>query len=213
MTRPWPELSRPIEGYFLEDFEVDRVFRHATPRTVTSGDVSTYIALTGARNPVHCSEPLARSLGYPSCPVDDLLVFNIAFGKTVPDISYNAVANLGYADVRFLAPVYAGDTISCASEVIGVKANSSGKSGVVYVRSRATNQDGAELLTWARWVMVAARGQTDPRIAAIPELPSEVPASQFAAFSRLTPHASRLATGSARCWDCLLYTSDAADEL
>ena len=135
MNDAWGPRTRPPEGYFLEDFELDRVFRHATPRTVTAGDVSLDIALTGARKPVHCSEPLARSLGHPSCPVDDLLVFNIAFGKTVPDVSYNAVANLGYADVRFRAPVYAGDTLSCESRVIGVKENSSGKTGVVYVSS------------------------------------------------------------------------------
>ena len=61
---------------------------------------------------MHCAEPLARASAIRACPVDDLLVFNIAFGKTVPDISYNAVANLGYADVRFLAPVYAGDTLA-----------------------------------------------------------------------------------------------------
>ena len=122
---------------------------------------------------MHCSEPLARAMGHRSCPLDDLLVFNMAFGKTVPDISYNAIANLGYADVRFLAPVYAGDTITCESEVIGVKENSNGKSGVVYVRSRAFNQDGAEVLAWARWVMVAKRdarraapGDRDPDAAA-----------------------------------------------
>ena len=130
-------VPRPLEGHFLEDFEVDRVFRHATPRTITVGDVALYIALTGARNPVHCSEPLARSMGHRACPVDDLLVFNIAFGKTVADVSYNAIANLGYADVRFREPVYVGDTLACESRVIGVKENSNRKSGVVYVTSRA----------------------------------------------------------------------------
>ena len=152
MSSDWTERSRPLDGYFLEDFQLDRVFHHATPRTVTAGDVSLYIALTGARHPMHCSEPLARSMGHPSCPVDDLLVFNIAFGKTVPDVSYNAVANLGYADVRFRAPVYAGDTLSSESRVIGVKENSNGKNGVVYVTSTAVNQQGVEVLGWDRWV-------------------------------------------------------------
>ena len=63
MSGDWTGRSRPLEGYFLEDFHLDRVFRHATPRTVTAGDVSLYIALTGARHPLHCSEPLARSMG------------------------------------------------------------------------------------------------------------------------------------------------------
>ena len=75
-----------------------QAFVHPTPRTITQGDVALYLGLTGSRNPLHCSQPYAMSLGYPSMPVDDLLVFHIAFGKTVHDISYNAVANLGYAD-------------------------------------------------------------------------------------------------------------------
>lgn len=198
-TRPRDDLGRPAEGYFFEDYAIGRRFRHATPRTLTEGDAALYIALTGARAPLHCSAPLARAAGYRACPLDDLLVFNVAFGKTVPDISYNAVANLGYADVRFLAPVYAGDTLACESEVIGVKANSNGKSGVVYVRSRAHNQDGAEVLAWARWVMVAARAAAGAA-ASVPELPRE--AAQFKVPAFLKPDAiDALATGSARMWE------------
>jgi 2-methylfumaryl-CoA hydratase len=178
--------ARPAEGHFFEDFAVGRRFRHATPRTITEGDASMYIALTGARFPAHCAAPLARALGHPACPVDDLLVFNMAFGKTVPDVSYNAVANLGYADVRFLAPVYAGDTLACESEVVGAKANSNGKSGVVYVRSRALNQHGTE-----------AAGAP-----VIPVLPKEVAASEFRVPGFLAPRAlDAEATGSARLWD------------
>ena len=202
MSRPWREATRPLEGYFLEDFEVDRVFHHATPRTVTAGDVSMYIALTGARHPLHCSEPLARSMGYPSCPVDDLLVFNIAFGKTVPDVSYNAVANLGYADVRFRAPVYVGDTISCQSRVIGVKENSNGKSGVVYVSSTAVNQQGVEVLVWDRWVMVEKRPGAKAPATVIPPLADEVAPSEYHAPRFLEPAAmDHEHTGSTRLWD------------
>jgi len=192
--------SRALEGFFFEDYAVGRRFRHATPRTLTSADQSLYIALTGARHPLHCSAPLARTLGHRDAPLDDLLVFNVAFGKTVPDISYNAVANLGYADVRFLAPVYAGDTLACASEVIGTKANSSGKNGVVYVRSRAENQDGVEVLSWVRWVMVAARG-TAGGLPIVPELPGEVAVSRFAAPSHPVTRALMTATASPRTWE------------
>ena len=202
MTARWVQDSRPLEGYFLEDFEVDRVFHHATPRTITAGDVSLYIALTGARHPVNCSEPLAHSLGYPGCPVDDLLVFNMAFGKTVPDVSYNAIANLGYADVRFRAPLYVGDTLACQSRVIGVKENSSGKSGVVYVSSTAVNQHGAEVLGWDRWVMVAKRAGARAQPTVIPPLADAVAPSEFH-----VPRFLEIAgmdqehTGSARLWD------------
>jgi 2-methylfumaryl-CoA hydratase len=194
--------TRPREGYFFEDYTVGRRHRHATPRTLTDGDAALYIALTGARQPLHCSRPLAYAMGHRACPLDDLLVFNVAFGKTVPDISYNAVANLGYADARFMAPVYPGDTLACESEVIGTKANSNGKSGVVYVRSRAVNQDGVEVLTWIRWVMVARRGGGPLAAPVVPEMPRQVESAQF----RIPPmrNAAGLdthATGGLRLWD------------
>ena len=162
-------------GRFFEDFVFNEVIQHATPRTITAGDCALYIALTGARNPLHCSEPFAQSLGYKTTPVDDLLAFHIAFGKTVPDISVNAVANLGYADVRFLQPVFVGDTLSTSSQVIGLRQNSSGKSGVVWVRSTSINQRGEPVLSWVRWVMVHKNdlNRTAP-MTVVPTLPSFV---------------------------------------
>ena len=77
-------------GHFFEDFRVGQVLRHATPRTVTAGDTALYAALYGSRFVVQSSEAFARAIGYRHAPVDDLLVFNIVFGKTVPDISLNA---------------------------------------------------------------------------------------------------------------------------
>ena len=193
--------TRPLAGYFYEDYTQGRHFRHPTPRTLTEADASLYIALTGARQPVHCSAMLARALGHRACPIDDLLVFNIAFGKTVPDISYNAVANLGYADVRFLAPVYAGDTLSCESEVIGHKPNSNGRAGVVYVRSAAKNQEGAEVLSWNRWVMVGARDKAEGETI-VPSLPAEVKPRDFRVPSFLEVRSlDPGATGSSRNWD------------
>jgi len=187
---------------FFEDFTLGRVFRHATPRTLTTGDAAAYLALTGARNAVHCAEPVARAIGHRASPMDDFLVFNVAFGKTVPDISYNAIANLGYADVRFVAPVYAGDTIACESKVIGLKENSNGRSGVVYVRSVAQNQDGADVLSWIRWVMVAKGGNGAAPAPQVPDLPAEVPAASLAVPAFLRPAAlPHEATGGTKRWD------------
>ncbi len=167
-------------GRFFEDFSLNEVIQHATPRTVSAGDCALYLALYGSRNPLYCSEPFAQSLGYKTAPVDDLLAFHIAFGKTVPDISVNAVANLGYADVRFMQPVFVGDTLSTSSQVIGLKQNSNGKSGVVYVRSTSINQRGEPVLSWVRWVMVH---KNDANAAAptttIPDLPSFVAAENL----------------------------------
>lgn len=162
-------------GRYFEDFSLNEVINHATPRTITTGDVALYIALTGSRNPVHCCAPFAHSLGYSTPPIDDLLAFHIAFGKTVPDISANAVANLGYADVRFLKPVFVGDTLHTTSKVIGLKQNSNGKTGIVWVRSTTINQQNAEVISWIRWVMVHKQdfNQAAPETV-IPTLPNHV---------------------------------------
>ena len=128
-------MTKTISGNFFEDFRIGQTIRHATPRTVTTGDVAIYNGLFGARFAVQSSDAFAKAIGYPRSPIDDLLVFHIVFGKTVPDISLNAVANLGYANCRFLAPVYPGDTLNAVSEVIGLKENSSRKTGIVFVRS------------------------------------------------------------------------------
>ena len=110
-------------GSFFEDFRMGQRIVHATPRTVTAGDVALYTALYGSRFAVNSCAAFAASLGLPGAPVDDLLAFNLVFGKTVPDISLNAIANLGYAAGRFGAPLYCGDTVSTTSTVLGLKQN------------------------------------------------------------------------------------------
>ena len=167
--------AKTNSGNFFEDFRVGQVLKHATPRTLTIGDVAIYMSLYGPRFAVQSSDAFARSLGYPAAPIDDLLVFHIVFGKTVPDISLNAVANLGYASCRFLRPVFAGDTLAASSEVIGVRETSSHDAGVVYIESRGTNQRGEAVLEYVRWVMVRKRDVKAPAPAPIvPTLPERM---------------------------------------
>lgn len=197
------QSAAPNTGNFFEDFSIGRVFTHATPRTLGDGETALYIALTGARHPLHSSRQLAQAMAYADRPIDDVLLFNMAFGKTVPDVSANAVANLGYADVRFLLPVFAGDTISATSEVIGIRETSDGRNGVVHVRSTAFNQEGAAVLTWIRWVLVRKRDPSSPAPAAVvPEIPAMV-APEAIRLPHLTVDAAALcaASGSARLWD------------
>jgi 2-methylfumaryl-CoA hydratase len=190
-------------GSFFEDFRLGQVIRHATPRTVTSADAALYTALYGSRFAVQSSDAFARAIGYPKSPIDDLLVFHIVFGKTVPDISLNAVANLGYADCRFLTPVFSGDTLSATSEVIGLKENSNKQTGVVYVRSRGQNQNGETVLDYVRWVMVRKR---DPAAAIaeekVPTLPASVsPETLGAACPAIKTNAyDRVLAGSDQLW-------------
>ena len=162
-------------GNYFEDFRLGQTIRHATPRTVTTGDVALYTALYGSRFAVQSSDAFAKAVGYRQAPVDDLLTFHVVFGKTVPDVSLNAIANLGYADFKFLTPVYPGDTLSATSEVIGLKENSNKETGVVYVRSTGRNQRGETVLDYARWVMVRKRDKDAPvGPEVVPNLPKSV---------------------------------------
>jgi 2-methylfumaryl-CoA hydratase len=166
-------MSKTSAGNFFEDFRLGQVIEHATPRTVTTGDAALYVALYGTRFAVQSSDAFARLIGYPRAPLDDFLVFHIVFGKTVPDISLNAVANLGYAGCRFLAPVYPGDTLAAGSEVIGLKENSNRKTGIVYVRSTGRRPDGTAVLEFIRWVMVRKRDEAAPAPGdKVPQLPT-----------------------------------------
>src|SRR5215218_2896809 len=149
-------------GRFFEDFRLGQTIRHATPRTVTAADAALYTALYGARFAVQSSNPFAKAVGHPRSPLDDWLVFHVVFGKTVPDISLNAVANLGYADGRFLQPIYPGETLSAVSEVIGLKESSNRETGIVYVRSTGVDATGAPVLTYCRWVLVRKRDAAAP---------------------------------------------------
>lgn len=167
-------------GNFFEDFRLGQEIRHATPRTITVGDVALYQGLFGNRFALQSSDLFAQKIGFPRAPVDDLLVFHIVFGKTVPDISLNAVANLGYADCRFLKPVFPGSTLNAVSEIIGLKENSNKKAGIVYVRSRGFDDTGDAVLDYARWVMVRKRDETaaSPH-EKVPELPKNVEPTQL----------------------------------
>jgi 2-methylfumaryl-CoA hydratase len=161
-------------GRFFEDFVVGDVIRHATPRTVTEGDIALYQALYGNRFVVQSSAAFARTLGYPRGPVDDLITFHVVFGKTVPDVSLNAFANLGYASGRFLKAVYPGDTLSSTSEVIGVRPTSKGDAGVVWVRTRGWLDSGELALDYVRWVLVKVQGGRPLPETVVPTLPEAV---------------------------------------
>jgi 2-methylfumaryl-CoA hydratase len=196
-------MSKTTPGNFFEDFHVGQELRHATPRTVTVGDVALYTGLYGNRFALASSDVFARSLGLKAAPIDDMLVFHIVFGKTVPDVSLNAVANLGYAEGRFGAPVYPGDTLATTSRVIGLKENSNRQTGIVYVRSTGTNQDGATVLDYCRWVMVRKRDPLAPAPAEqVPALADSVAAADLAVPAELRAAAfDCIASGSPFLWE------------
>ena len=196
-------MSKTNPGNFFEDFTVGQVIAHATPRTITDGDRALYGSLYPTRFAVPSSAAFAAACGLTNAPVEELIGFHIAFGKTVPDVSLNAVANLGYAELRFHRPLSSGDTLTTSSEVIGLKENSNGKTGVVYVRSTAIDQNGDVAIDWARWVMVNKRDQTAPAPeTVVPELakvvdPSDLVVPTGLDFSRY----DFVAAGEQHRWD------------
>lgn len=167
-------------GRFFEDYKLGQELVHAIPRTVSGGERALYHALYPARHAIYSSDEFARALGLTSAPLDDLAGFHIVFGKTVPDISLNAVANLGYAEGRFLKPVEIGDTLRSVSEVIGLKQNSNGRTGVVWVHSRGLNQRDEVVIDYKRWVMVKKKNLDAPAPeTVIPQLAASLTADQL----------------------------------
>ncbi len=168
---------KTTQGNFFEHFSVGQVFNHAVPRTVSGGERALYQALYPSRFALYSSDEFARDCGLPASPLEELIVFHLVLGKTVPDISLNAVANLGYAECRFLQPVFAGDTLRARSKIIGVKQNSTGKTGVVWLRTTGLNQRDETVLEYVRWVMLRKSDLTKPAPqTVIPELAAAMPA-------------------------------------
>ena len=173
-------MTKTNQGRFFEDYSVGQLIRHAVPRTISGGERALYHALYPARHALYSSDAFAQSCGLGRAPMDDLIAFHTVFGKTVPDVSLNAVANLGYAEGRWLAPVYPGDTLVSSSEVIGTKQNSNGKTGVVWVRTTGNNQHGRDVLSYVRWVMVRKRDvEAISAETVVPELKLSVAASDL----------------------------------
>jgi 2-methylfumaryl-CoA hydratase len=187
-------------GNFFEDLHPGQVLRNPVPRTITAGDVALYIALYGDRRPLYCSDEFARSLGFERAPVADLLVFHIVFGRAVGEISLNSPGNLGYAGVRFLRPVFTGDTLRAETETLGWRETSKGDTGVVWVRTTGFNQREEQVLQFYRWVMVNKREPSQPTNADdAPEMPATASLDHIA-----LPNLARFdaqATGHDAAWE------------
>lgn len=173
-------MNKNFKSRYFENYILGETIDHSVPRTITEGDVSIYLATTGSRFAVNYSHEFSKKIGFSSTPIDDILTFHIVFGRTVPDLSLNAIANLGYAGVKFLKPVFIGDTLSSSSKIIGLKENSNGKTGTVYVESTGKNQKNEVVLKYYRWLMMRKKdfnSKLEKNV--IPELPQEVNSADF----------------------------------
>ena len=174
-------MNKNFKSRYFEDYKLNEEINHSVPRTITDGDVAIYLSTTGSRFPLNYSAEFSKTLGLKKIPIDDILLFHMVFGRTVPDLSLNAIANLGYAGVKFHKPAFVGDTLNASSKIIGLKENSNGKTGTVYVESVGKNQNDEIVLTYYRWLMMRKRneGMIKSFQNTIPDLPDKVKTEDF----------------------------------
>ena len=174
-------MKKNFKSRYFEDYKLNEEINHSVPRTITDGDVAIYLSTTGSRFPLNYSAEFSKTLGLKKIPIDDILLFHMVFGRTVPDLSLNAIANLGYAGVKFHKPAFVGDTLNASSKIIGLKENSNGKTGTVYVESVGKNQNDETVLTYYRWLMMRKRneGMIKSFKNTIPDLPDKVKTKDF----------------------------------
>jgi itaconyl-CoA hydratase len=145
-------------GRFLEDFAVGDVYRHWPGRTITEADNINFSLMTMNRHPMHCDASFAARSEFGRPLVNSALTLAIVVGMTVDDISLNAIANLGWKDIKLIAPVFPGDTVYAKSEVMDVRASRSRPhQGIVTTRTEGFKADGTVFLTFERASLVPKR--------------------------------------------------------
>lgn len=153
------------KGRFYEDFEVGDVYEHPLGRTITSTDNIWFTLLTQNTAPLHFDHHYASQTEFGKPLVNSCLTLALVTGQSVTDISQNVMANLGWDEVRLPSPVFEGDTIYSRSEVLDKRDSKSRDNiGIVTVRTRGFNQEGTEVISYSRTVMVYRRGM-GPKIA------------------------------------------------
>lgn len=145
-------------GHYYEDFTVGETINHALSKTIFESDNNLFSLLTMNNHPVHTNIDYAGKNQHGRILVVGTLVFSLAVGITVPDISGKAIANLGYEDVKHLAPTFINDTIYVRSKIIDKRESKSKPDrGIIYVESIAYNQNGVDILSFRRHVLIKKR--------------------------------------------------------
>jgi len=160
---PQAPLEIRDRGRWFEEFAPGQRYPHHWGRTVNESESVAFATGTLNTNPLHFNAEYARAHGHPAIPVDPLLAWNIVFGLTVEDLSFKVAGagNLGYPVIRFLLPVYPGDTLTAESEVLATGPwKGADDCGVVHVRTTGRNQRGDTVLEYERRILVRRRRET-----------------------------------------------------
>lgn len=153
-------------GRFFEDFAVGDIYEHPLGRTISTADNTWFTLLTQNTNPIHFDAAYAAQTEFGRPLVNSALTLAVVLGQSVTDVSQNAVANLGWKEIRLPAPVFEGDTLYSRSEVLTVvPSRSRPTAGIVTVRTTGYKQDGTVVIEYERSVMVFRAGQGPRRVA------------------------------------------------
>ena len=151
-------MNQSVLGLYFEDFEVGGEIKHSLSKTVFECDNNFFSLMTMNHHPVHTNIDYAGNNQHGKLLVVGTLVFSLAVGITVPDTSGKAIANLGYEDVKHLAPTFVNDTIYVRSKILDKRESKSKTDrGIIYVESIAYNQRGEDVLSFRRHVLVKKR--------------------------------------------------------
>lgn len=154
-----PHRYRETFGRYFEDFNVGDVYEHRPGRTITETDNTWFTLLTMNTHPLHFDAEYAKASEFGRCIVSSPFIVALMAGMSVTDISQKAIANLGWREIRMLAPLFAGDTLYAETEVLEKRESKSRPTqGVVTVSTTGRNQDGKAVCTFERTILVPKRG-------------------------------------------------------
>jgi acyl dehydratase len=154
-----PRRSRETFGRYYEEFEVGDVYEHRPGRTIAETDNTWFTLLTMNNHPLHFDAVYAAKTEFGRPLVNSCLTLSIVVGMSVSDVSYKAIGNLGWTDVKLTHPVFAGDTLYAESEVIAKRESKSRPTqGVVTVRTRGVTQEDNVCITFERTILVPKKG-------------------------------------------------------
>ncbi len=151
-------MKQSVLGFYYEDFEIEKCIFHSLSKTIFESDNNFFSLLTMNHHPVHTNMDYASKNQHGKILVVGTLVFSLAVGITVPDISGKAIANLGYEEIKHLNPVFLNDTIYVRSKVLDKRMSKTKLDrGIIYVESIAYNQNGIDVLSFKRKVLVKTK--------------------------------------------------------
>ena len=154
-----PQRYRESFGRYYDDFTVGDVYEHRPGRTITESDNTWFTLITMNTHPLHFDREYAAKSEFKRPLVNSCLTLSMVVGMSVSDISQKAIGNLGWNDIRLVAPVFVGDTIYAESEVIAKRESAKRPTqGVVTVRTTGRKADGTIFMTYERIVLVPKRG-------------------------------------------------------